>query len=284
MMTKRMLKSIYKGYRLAISGFVGLQLRGIKQLPRGRFLLTDISAELTQERTRVKIAGRQLVFATPNWLTHRRAKQLFTDEPETIAWIDDFENDSVFWDIGANIGIYSVYAATRKSCDVVAFEPAFLNLTILQQNIDLNKLSNKVTIFPVGLSSTRGVKTLYLSRENFISGGAHNSLGKPVNQYGGEMISTMEIKVPAETLDSYFDYYSKQAPDYIKIDVDGLELDILQGASRVLKKVKEISIELLGNNQSDDRIHKILTDAGLSRITEEESNFRNVIYARKSVN
>ena len=281
-MARRMLKSLFRVYRRAISGFVQLQLRGIKWLPRGRFLLTDITHELTRNKTTVKIDSRQLVLSTPNWLTHRRAKQLLTDEPETIAWIDSFKSDSVFWDIGANIGIYSIYAAATKGCEVVAFEPAFLNLTILQENIELNNLSDKVTIFPVGLSDTVGVKTLYLSRENYISGGAHNSLGKPINQYGGEMTSTMEIRVPAETLNSYRDNYSNRPPDYIKIDIDGLELDVLQGASQVLKEVKEISIELLGNNQSDNRVHNILMDAGLRRIIDEKSNPRNVIYARKS--
>jgi FkbM family methyltransferase len=280
-MVRRVFKSLFKVYRLTISRFIQLQLRGIKRLPRGRFLITDISHELSQDKTKVKIDGKQMVFSTPNWLTHRRAKQLLNDEPETIAWIDSFKGDSVFWDIGANIGIYSIYAAAIKDCEVVAFEPAFLNLTILQENIELNDLSRKVTIFPIGLSNTVGIKTFYLSRENLISGGAHNSLGKPINQYGGEMTSTMEIKVPAETLNTYCANYANRPPDYIKIDVDGLELEVLQGASQVLKEVKEISIELLGNNQSDHRIHTILTDAGLSRIIDEKSNSRNVIYTRK---
>ncbi len=281
-MAKRMLKSIFRVYRNTISGFVQLQLRGIKRLPRGRFLLTDISHKLNRDKTTVMVGSRELILSTPNWLTHRRVKQLLTDEPETIAWIDSFKRDSVFWDIGANIGIYSIYAAAIKGCEVVAFEPAFLNLTVLQENIGLNDLSDRVTIFPIGLSNTLGVKTLYLSRENYISGGAHNSLGKPINQYGGEMSSTIGIRVPAETLDSYYDDYANRPPDYIKIDVDGLELDVLEGASQVLNKVKEISIELLGNNLSDNRIHSILMDAGLRQITDEKGNLRNVIYARES--
>jgi FkbM family methyltransferase len=283
-MVRRLLKRIFRVYRLTISGFVQLQLRAIKRLPRGRFILTDIGHGLNRDKTKLMVNGRQLVLSTPNWLTHRRAKRLLTDEPETIAWINSFGSNSVFWDIGANIGIYSIYAAAIKGCEVVAFEPAFLNLTILQENIELNDLSKKVTIFPIGLSNTGGVKTLYLSRENLISGGAHNSLGKPINQYGGELTGTMEIKVPAETLNTYYANFANRPPDYIKIDVDGLELEVLQGASQVLKEVEEISIELLGNNQSDHRIHKILTDAGLSRIIDEESNIRNVIYARKSKN
>jgi len=281
-MVRRILKSIFRVYRFTISGFIQLQLRAIKLLPRGRFLLTDIGHELTRDKTKVMIDGGHLVLSTPNWLTHRRAKHLLTDEPETIAWIDSFKNGSLFWDIGANIGIYTIYAAATKDCEVVAFEPAFLNLTVLQENIELNDLSSKVTIFPVGLSNTGGIKSLHLSRENLISGGAHNSLGKPINQYGGEMTGTMEIKVPASTLDGYYESYSKRFPDYIKIDIDGLELDVLKGASQVLNEVKELSIELLGNNQSDNRIHKILADAGLSRITDERSDLRNVIYVRKA--
>lgn len=69
-----------------------------------------------------------------------------------------------------------------------------------------------------------------------------------MHQYGNPMLETYKTLVPAETMDSIILRYVELCPDYIKIDVDGLELEILQGARQVLALVKEVSIEILGKN------------------------------------
>ena len=55
---------------------------------------------------------------------------------------------TVFLDIGANVGIYSVYAAKSKKCKVYSFEPSVFNLEILARNVFLNELSSSITIMP----------------------------------------------------------------------------------------------------------------------------------------
>ena len=55
------------------------------------------------------------------------ALSLLRRQPDTIAWIDAFQPNSVFWDVGANVGIYSLYAALRRGTRIVAFEPAAIN-------------------------------------------------------------------------------------------------------------------------------------------------------------
>ena len=52
---------------------------------------------------------------TPTYLTNYRHRTFFSKEPETIEWIDKFEDNSVFYDIGSNIGIYSLYASISKN-------------------------------------------------------------------------------------------------------------------------------------------------------------------------
>ena len=279
-MTKGFRQKVYFLYRRSVSKLVNLQLVLIKYLPRGRFILTDIGERILGEKTSVTCGSADFEFNTPNWLTHRRAVNLLTDEPGTISWIDNFSENAIFWDIGANIGSYSIYAAVKKNCKVVAFEPSFLNLMVLQKNIELNGVMDKVTIFPVGLSDSIGIKTLYFSKENFRIGGAHNSLGVPRDQYGNPMFETYKTLVPAETMDSFILRYVELCPDYIKIDVDGLELEILQGARQVLVLVKEVSIEILGQNQFNESIDEVLVQAGLSRVTENSLVTRNVIYRR----
>jgi hypothetical protein len=52
-----------------------------------------------------------LKFTTPNILTKWRVRTFASKEPETLNWIDQFKDESIFWDVGANIGLYSIYSA-----------------------------------------------------------------------------------------------------------------------------------------------------------------------------
>jgi len=79
-----------------------------------------------------------LRFAVPNSISRFRIDTFATKEPETLSWIDTFERNAVFWDIGANIGLYSCYAAKSTDCKVYAFEPSIFNLELLGRNISLN--------------------------------------------------------------------------------------------------------------------------------------------------
>jgi Na+-transporting NADH:ubiquinone oxidoreductase subunit NqrD len=81
-----------------------------------------------------------LVFYTPNAICKIRAETFSTKEPEILQWIDENGDDKPFWDIGACIGLYSIYFA--KSCPgrVVSFEPSFFNLKQLAKNIFINKV------------------------------------------------------------------------------------------------------------------------------------------------
>ena len=77
------------------------------------------------------INDKKIIFFTPNAISKWRINSLFQKEPETIEWIDSFDQSKkiIFWDIGANIGIYSVYAATKfNDIEVVSFEPSTSNL------------------------------------------------------------------------------------------------------------------------------------------------------------
>ena len=61
--------------------------------------------------------------AVPNWLAGWRVDTFSSKEPETLEWIDSLPEGSVLWDVGANVGLYSVYAAKKRRCRVWAFEP-----------------------------------------------------------------------------------------------------------------------------------------------------------------
>ena len=86
---------------------------------------------------RISIKNINLILHTPTYLTNYRYRTFFSKEPETIEWIDNFEKNSVFFDIGANVGLYSIYASMCKNSKVFSFEPSFFNLELLARNIFL---------------------------------------------------------------------------------------------------------------------------------------------------
>ena len=98
----------------------------------------------------IKILGQNIYFFVPNSLTKWRVDTFFSKEPETLEWIDNFKNVQgkkiIFWDIGGNIGLYSIYAALKyKSIDVTTFEPSTSNLQVLSRNISINKLNKNMS-------------------------------------------------------------------------------------------------------------------------------------------
>src|SRR5688572_26441225 len=68
----------------------------------------------------VEHAGTRLSFVVPNFVNTWRIDSFSSKEPETLEWIDSFPEGSVVWDIGANVGLYSCYAAKRRKCRVFA--------------------------------------------------------------------------------------------------------------------------------------------------------------------
>ena len=129
--------------RNALKSFLYLMKAGLLLAGNAK---NQISSALVEELTPVisaKTKNGTLHFFCPGRLPVFRAETLLTKEPETIEWIDGFEENSVFWDIGANVGVYSLYAGLKKGVAVVAFEPATPNLYALNRNIEINQLEKK---------------------------------------------------------------------------------------------------------------------------------------------
>ena len=199
----------------------------------------------------IKIHEKKIKFFIPNHLTEWRVDTLFTKEPETIAWIDKFKNDKkiIFWDIGSNIGLYSVYAAlTHRECSVISFEPSSNNLRVLTRNISINNLENSIKVFTNPLTD-KSKKFLMMQHNEFNEGGALNSFGENYNFEGKKQFYPMKYQLLGFSMKDILDNKFLEIPDYIKIDVDGIEHLILSGAGEYLKdkKIKSISVEINEN-------------------------------------
>lgn len=233
-------------------------------------------------------------FVTPNATTHFRAKTLFTKEVETIEWINSFKSNSVFWDIGANVGLYSVYAAKHRSCNVFSFEPSPLNLKCLSRNICANNLTEKINIIPLALSDQPNMFANFKEHSN-IDGSAMNTFGVEYD-FEGKKIKKRDYDF--KTLGTSIDFLLKNnqnilIPDYVKIDVDGIEHLILNGGLNLVSnpKVKEFQIEVSENfKEQKNTILKIMKENGFSLksmrsslrgVVNNEYSTRNYLFVRK---
>ena len=159
------------------------------------------------------------------------------------------EKKTIFWDIGANIGLYSIYNSIKnKNSFSIAFEPSSSNLRVLSRNISLNKLQNKIKIFSLPL--TKNLKGFMPLKERlFQEGGSMNVFGEDFNFEGKKFKSEMYYDLFGVNIKFLLDNKLLDIPDYIKIDVDGIEHLILEGAGDYLKnrKIKSISVEINEN-------------------------------------
>ncbi len=189
----------------------------------------------------------EIAFATPNYATRWRVDTFFTKEPDTIEWIAGFKPDEVLIDIGANVGMYTIWAAMTRAARVYAFEPESQNYAILYQNIVRNKLSKRVVGYCAALSDETRFSLLYLSE--FVTGGSIHTFGEELDFKLQPRPSAIAQGCIATTLDHLVGAGIVPVPDHIKIDVDGLEHKVLAGCRSVLAdpKVKSVLIEINTN-------------------------------------
>jgi len=138
-----------------------------------------------------------------------------------------------FFDVGAHEGIYAVVAAKRlgPSGHVVAFEPSPRERTRLQLHLRRNRLES-VDVVPCAVAAEEGNGVLV----TVISGNTgRNSLLPPLTSD-----PLKQVKVEITTLDRYLATSHTETVDVVKIDAEGAELQIFQGADKLLKHVRPL--------------------------------------------
>jgi len=202
-----------------------------------------------------------------------RVDRMFVKEKETIAWIRKFAKDSIFFDVGANIGIYCLYSAKIRENDVYAFEPHMANYINLLDNINENKLHN-CRAFPMALGDKTNLTTLGV--KNMIEGVSDSNVGEAGDYYHGCIEMSMDWLVEQGTLPQ---------PDHIKIDVDGHEGKVVDGAIKTISKCKSVLVEL--DLEEHKQAYKKILDAGLKlkvkikRNEHDKSQIYNMIFQKE---
>ncbi len=215
-------------------------------------MITLEEYEKLNPRTELKIGDQSVLYFTPNSHTKWRVDSLFEKEPITIEWIGGFKSVDVLVDVGANVGMYTVWAAKTRGVRVYAFEPESQNFALLNHNIFLNRLSSLVNAYCLALSDFAGLSQLHLSK--FGAGGSCHSLGEQVDFKHDPMRPAYSQGCVSARLDDLVASGMVPEPDHIKIDVDGFEPKVIAGARRTLagKKLRSLLIEV-NQNLADHR-------------------------------
>lgn len=229
----------------------------------------------------------EMRFATPSEACLMRAETFFAKEPDTIAWIEAFPEDFVLWDIGANVGIYSIYAGLTGRGRVLAFEPEAANYWVLNRNIHLNGLAERVSGYCAALSDATGTTRLALRTTR---------IGDALHAIDG--VKGLNEDVPAHSqgcltlsADEAVARLGLPAPTHIKIDVDGAEALVISGATELLTEPGLVSVlvELDNTHESPGRdVVEALNGAGFRLASSETSpiatgrfaDIRNYVFTR----
>mgnify|MGYP000135495157 CR=1 FL=1 len=203
-------------------------------------------------------------FRTGHGRLYWRAKHTFNLEKETNDWIKSFKQSDIFFDVGANVGLYSIMASKLMKIKTYAFEPDLMNARILYENIIKNNVSNLVTILPLALADYNYCADLYLKTVSY-GDALHNLDSKNQNI---DSDHEAKVSIPAFSIDSIISILSLDKPTKLKIDVDGIEIRILKGAKEALVTVDEIIVEWSRSKKDSSEILEYLENLGFKLIWE----------------
>ena len=217
-------------------------------------ILSDFSEFQENLGNQVEISGSKIIVHIKVTKNHQSSIRMFLDDQDVRSvpfsvladgYYEPFHSDVLvelgknshqFFDIGANMGFYSIALAAENSQLIVeSFEPQPYVFDLLSANVLLNQFSSRIKLHNIGLGNLKDDLTMYIPKFTGTGGGSfmnlHNEEGEPT-----------QIKVPLNLLDEV----AKTQPDLIKIDVEGSEFNVILGARKLIAISKPtIVVELL---------------------------------------
>jgi FkbM family methyltransferase len=208
-------------------------------------------------------------------------------EPDTVQWIEDtMKPGDVFYDVGANVGAYSLVAAKcfAGEVKVYAFEPAFLNFSQLCRNLSLNNCQD--TVFPLTVALSDQTTIGAFNYHDLVPGGSLHTFGEAVDYTGQTFTPVFKQTMLSYRLDDLIDQFKIPKPTHIKIDVDGIEKAVLEGAINTLSdsSLRTVIVELEAG-QGEREITELLLGCGLKLDSQHKRwtpGMLNCIFVRQS--
>ncbi len=198
----------------------------LEKLPYSKIFMSKIrSAKISSS---IELFGNKMFLKKLSFVSWKLSREGIYEETETRYVMDQIKEGQIVLDIGANIGYYTLIFANLvgKKGHVFAFEPEPDNFDLLKKNVETNNYKNTTTE-NLAVSNKIGNVKLYLCKSN---AGQHKI-------FPSKTISDDYVNVNVTTIDEYFklsDLYDKIS--FIKIDVEGAEMGVLQGMDNLLEK------------------------------------------------
>jgi len=188
--------------------------------------------------------------------TISRGFHLFKTDKEVAEWIEKFDSNSVLVDVGANVGLFSLFAASKKH-KVISLEPESLNFACLNLNVMDNNFNELITTLPISVNNEFKISHLNMSKMKFGSSGS--TFDRCLKDDGSEFKPIYKQGSIALKLDDVVKSLNVTA-NYIKIDVDGNELKVIKGMSEIIKNknLKSICIELIPDFHEHKEVIEVL--------------------------
>ena len=222
----------------------------------------------------------------------KRCLSYIDDEPLTLDWLASFDNNAVFYDIGSNIGGFSFLASMMHSdIKIFSFEPNFMNFYCQVKTCVKHNISN---ISPMNLAINNNNEYNFF-KYDWLNNGSKGTFGEELKS---QMIKSdysnpfkrgisSNIGILGISLDSLVYDYGIDIPNYIKIDVDGNDLLVLEGAKKLLheEQVKEIFVEIDDKIYTNNEIENFMKQYSYKlkkniNVGTSQKPMRMVLYAR----
>jgi FkbM family methyltransferase len=170
------------------------------------------------------------------------------------------------WDIGANVGSWMLFLAGLSDPfrKIICFEPDATNRALLEMNIARNRLGN-VELMPLALSSESGTATFRSDPVTGSTGSLEKGQSFLGHYYGKQPV---EVTVQMRTVDELVSL-GTAPPDFMKIDVEGHELKVLQGARKTLAQHRPLILMEVTANA--DQVGQLLTQLGYDLVNPESA-------------
>ncbi len=218
-------------------------------------------------------------FAVHTWLEfHHRARDSWTKEPDMVEWLrSQLRSGDVLWDIGANVGSYSVLAS--KFCpgaNIYSFEPFIPTFSHLWENILLNDASGRIFPLNMGLLNKTAPETLAVN--DVRAGSSQHQVGGVGGVATQFVLSMRGDDIPARL--------GVPFPHLLKLDIDGLEVEAVAGLDGVLKNpsLRQAMIEVEAG-KTEEKVQCLLQRSGFERIanplTKPTNGVFNALFSKR---
>lgn len=203
-------------------------------------------------------------------------------EADTREWLDNIPVDraTMLWDIGANVGSYSLYAAVRRNMQVLAFEPQAASYALLNETIERAGMDSRIVAYQIAFDSN--TKLGMLNQADTGVGAAMHGFNTEKDQLERPIATKFRQGAIGFSVDDFVQQFSPPLPTHVKIDVDGLELSILEGGAKTFSapSVRSMIVELEGSGERQAEIVRLMAGLGFTAEPKASPSHRNMIFRR----